>query len=300
MVRKKDCPAFAWGVILMLGFVLMLGLAGCGSSGNTETGDAADPAVTEEPLDDDALEEEDLKGADQFDPVKSGVTVESVFAGVERQPITDEDGDIITEEDTIWIYYSDGTFEQFVDLDGKTVLFSTGTYEFSEGGDFTYEEGASSNGKITIVRNKKYQSGLGLAPYHSSHTFDLGTLGFTQVYAPDPDRQVASIFFGNDMQPYAEETGDAGKIDTWWIYFNDGSFQQYAEVGEDAVLFSTGTYEFKEGSGFLYEAGEQVGANITIERNQKYQRGMGLNSYSASRTYDLSTLDYVQLLVIRD
>jgi hypothetical protein len=86
--------------------------------------------------------------------------------------------------DTWWIYYSDGTFEQFAILEDKVILFSEGTYTLGEGSSFAYEKKADTSDMITIRRTKKYQSGS-LAVYESSHEYELSTLGFVRIAAID-------------------------------------------------------------------------------------------------------------------
>jgi len=79
---------------------------------------------------------------------------------------------------TVWFYYSDGTFEQFVvhnELDD--VLFSTGDYKTS---DSTFADGAV----LTVHRTQKYQDGTGLAPYDSLHDYEPISMGFVRIY-PD-------------------------------------------------------------------------------------------------------------------
>ena len=85
--------------------------------------------------------------------VKEGSNVEAVFVGNKKQPFTENDGDK-GNVDTIWIYYSDMTFEQFAIIEDKTILFSTGTYKFENGGDFIYAENDKDHGNIVINRTK--------------------------------------------------------------------------------------------------------------------------------------------------
>ena len=107
--------------------------------------------------------------------------VSAVFSGVEKQPFTSSDRKEMML-DTIWIYYEDGSFEQYATLENEQVLFSMGTYELSEGADFVYDKNEKAYGRITINRTKKLQQDMSLSDYESSHTYDLNFLGFTQIY----------------------------------------------------------------------------------------------------------------------
>ncbi len=109
------------------------------------------------------------------------MAVSAVYSGIEKQPFTDSDGKEMML-DTIWIYYEDGSFEQYATLENEQVLFSTGTYELSEGADFVYDNKEKDYGQITINRTKKLQPDKSLSDYDSSHTYDLNFLGFTQIY----------------------------------------------------------------------------------------------------------------------
>ena len=244
----------------------------------------------------------DPEGFIKGNVAKKGIDVVAVFAGIDKQPITEEDGDK-DNVDTIWVYYSDNTFEQFALVDDKSVLFSIGTYELSGGEDFIYDGQDKNGGTITINRTKKYDSVRGLVDHESSHTYELYTLGFTQLYAPDSPRKIVTIFSGPDKQPFKEIDQDDNeteneRIDTWWIYYDDGSLEQYAEVHDKLELFSVGTYEFKDNGGFNYQQDEEEHGVITINRTKKYQDGKGLVDYESSHDYDLSTLGFDQLFVI--
>ncbi len=114
---------------------------------------------------------------------RSGKKIEAIFYGLDRQLLIEEDGD---KEllDTIWIYYDDKTFEQFACVEDKMQLFSTGDYEFADGGDFVYEVQEANYGDIIINRHQKYITGKGLVSYESSHTYDLNSLGFIAIVRP--------------------------------------------------------------------------------------------------------------------
>ena len=77
-----------------------------------------------------------------------------------------------------------GTFQQYAVIDGeKDVLFSSGEYSVAE-------EASTSKSLITLHRTQKYQDGIGLADYDSTHEYVLGELGFIRVF-PSDEAQVA-------------------------------------------------------------------------------------------------------------
>ena len=206
-----------FAAIMAVGLLLAFVLCACGQAPDT-----ADPGETAAVTGESAAGETTAAAEVVSDPVgfvsgnviKEGVCVEAVFLGIQKQPLTLEDG-TVTDVDTIWIYYSDGTFELFATVDNHTVLFSVGTYAFEEGGDFIYMEDGDL-GDITINRTEKYVPGQGLAEHESSHTYDLATLGFTQLYAPDAGKNIVTIFTGPEKQPRWQEKSIAGAAAEQW------------------------------------------------------------------------------------
>lgn len=104
--------------------------------------------------------------------------VSAIFVGLDKQLFTGGDNLI----DTIWVYYDDETFEQFAEVGRELVLFSQGNYHFENGGNFIDGKKDLSKGQIVINRHKKYQNGLGLVDYSSTHTYSLYGLGFKCIW----------------------------------------------------------------------------------------------------------------------
>ena len=115
---------------------------------------------------------------------KKGPEVLAAFYGDDKQPFDDGEDGVI---DTLWICFKDGTFCQHAEIgnetgDGGFTLFNTGTFDFAdEESDFVYGEGENGHGYIIIHRSQKYQPEDGLSDYESTHTYELGTLGFAQL-----------------------------------------------------------------------------------------------------------------------
>jgi len=231
-------------------------------------------------------------------PPKTDVEVAAMFAAPDIQPYTEADGNKVML-DSIWIYYTNGTFEQFADVDDSVRLFSAGTYELLNEASFVYENSDAGNGQIVIRREKKLNAN-GLEDYQSERIYDLGTLGFTQLYAPNHDRKVAAVFYGCDKQPHLGLDGDQKLLDTWWIYYTNGTFEQFAIVDDDpakkVVLFSEGEYQLREGSSFAYESAGEADF-ITIHRTKKYTQG-GLTSYDSTHDYELGALGFARIVAI--
>ncbi len=219
--------------------------------------------------------------------------ISSIFTKEEGQSYVEKDGEM-DYLDTMWIYYTDGTFEQFVEHDDTVILFSKGAYSLT-GGDFVYEDGEKDFGDITIKREMKYVGGK-LTSYSSVHTYDLGSLGFDQLYVLDDEsKTVEAVFFGEEQQLFIEMDGDKEYLDTVWIYYSDMTFEQYASFGDKMILFSIGTYYFEDNGNFINCVDEKGHGDIVIKRTMKYSALDGLAPYSSSHAYDLSALDYVMI-----
>lgn len=126
-------------------------------------------------------------------------SVLAVFAKAHAQPIdmpaSPEGEEIQIMADTLWIYYSDSTFEQYAETPLGYELFSTGTYSlkddvvltgsgtyaFDETGDFQIIPFEEDNGKITMSFDYSIQNSE-----PASMTFDLSPLGSACFYVARP------------------------------------------------------------------------------------------------------------------
>ncbi len=113
------------------------------------------------------------------DKSKNQKYIAAIFSGIDKQPFSDSEDSLI---DTLWIYYSDNTFDQYAEIEKEEVLFSQGTYTFKNDGRFLPEPAPSVSIEIEINRTKKYQKGKGLTDYRSSHIYNLYSLGFKQLW----------------------------------------------------------------------------------------------------------------------
>ena len=106
--------------------------------------------------------------------VRTDLNLVAAFMQVDKQKLVRTDG---SEEylTSIWFYYEDGSFEQYAICDGVDVLFSCGDYSVTDG-VFVDQS------VLTIHRNRKYQDGIGLAEYDSTHDYVIGELDFIRIY----------------------------------------------------------------------------------------------------------------------
>ena len=99
----------------------------------------------------------------------------AAFMQVDKQKLVKADGSEAYLP-TLWFYYDDGSFRQFAITEGsENVLFSCGNYTVTDG-VFTDES------VLTIHRTQKYQDGIGLVDYDSTHDYLIGELDFIRVY----------------------------------------------------------------------------------------------------------------------
>ena len=103
----------------------------------------------------------------------------AIFSGIDKQPFSDNEDNLI---DTLWIYYSDNTFDQYAEVEKEHILFSQGTYLLKNNAAFIYDSDNPDSVKIEINRTKKYLKSKGLSDYSSTHTYDLYSLGFKQLW----------------------------------------------------------------------------------------------------------------------
>ena len=109
------------------------------------------------------------------DDTRTDLALAAAFMQVDKQKLVRTDGN---EEylPTIWFYYDDGSFQQFAIVDGEeNELFSCGDYSVT--GNVFADESV-----LTIHRTKKYQDGVGLADYDSTHDYVIGSLDFIRIY----------------------------------------------------------------------------------------------------------------------
>lgn len=215
--------------------------------------------------------------------IKEQADVVAVFAGIEKQPFRLENQPEEDQKvDTVWIYYSDNTFDQYAELRHEFELFSTGKYSFTEGGSFGPE---GKDGSIVIERTQKYSLETGrLADYSSSHEYKLGSLGFTQIYGPETGKEIEAITGDNKLIEYKDEAGVRTRLDSIWLYFTDGTFVDYVFLRGEVVANGLGTFYFDRGGDFHVIPTEEDQGVVQLSW-EKSLTGLA----GEIRTYDLST-----------
>lgn len=230
--------------------------------------------------------------------VKDGIDVVSMFAAPKAQPIdipsAPDSEETEIKADTLWIYYSDNTFDQYAQGPDGYGLFSTGTYSLKNGANFNIEED-QDNGSIVINRNKKKtfdESGqTGLKDYDSSNEYKLGSLGFTQIFGPKDEGKKIEAVFGDDNQLlYTDKSGVVSHLDSVWIMFDDMTFKQFVFLDDDIKLYGSGYYELSDGADFNRIGLEEDSGTITLEYDYNMLYKVTGQKDSGPRTYDLKSL----------
>ena len=161
--------------------------------------------------------------AGEFSASDEAGEVLMVFAAQRKQPhptfTTNKDS-----LDTVWIFFADGDFRQFVIMDGVFALFSSGTYS----------QGPESH--IEINRTRKYMEGAGLQDYSSVHPYTLDTEEYVQLVIPGKKESPVSAVYGSIEH---DETPD-----TYWIFYSDETFEQYGAPEGFFVLLDEGPGTF--------------------------------------------------------
>ena len=236
--------------------------------------------------------------------LKDGIGVAAVFADGLDQPIvdiSDGSGRELDKVDTVWIFYTDNTFDQYAEILGSYTPYSTGTYSFKDDGSFS-----AGKGKLVIERDKHYSIKEGALVDHSSTLeCDLGTLGYAKLFGPEDGKEVEAIFGDDNQLLYKDETQVISFLDSVWIFFTDGSFKVYAFMDQEVVLFGSDTYEFDENGDFHKAApGKKDIGKITlnmdysISENEQPVRTFALDSVGYEAFYE--KLDESLVLPPRD
>ena len=200
--------------------------------------------------------------------IKDGVSVVAIFADAEVNPIegpedAPEDMEPIMA-DAILLYFSDNTFDQYVETPKGFELYSTGTYTFKEEGDFILTE---KEGEDVIALEITQQFSIEdqkLVDASEKNEFDLSTIHLAQLFGPDDEREVEAVFADNNAVIYEDENGVISNLDAIWIYYADGTFEEYAFLKGEVVLYGSGTYAFDEAGDFHIVPLEKDNGTITL------------------------------------
>ena len=209
--------------------------------------------------------------------------IAAIYSAGAAQIITREDGSKELADTVIYIYH-DGSYRQYVMIDGVARLFSEGSCVLNG------ELDSESPVIITLTVRKVFMNGMG--PTLEAMSFDIN-LSDKDNYCLYPigaeDKEIAAAFLQADKQKLVKEDGSTVYLPTVWVYYSDGTFRQHAlPGGREAILFSTGEYsvdgDFSEKDSVL-----------TIHRNRKYMDGIGLADYDSTHDYVVGELDFIRI-----
>ena len=228
--------------------------------------------------------------------VPPGTDVVAVYAQQSKQPFARQGG-VISFLDTVWIYLSDNSFVQYAFIDEKPFVFSKGVYHFENGSSFLAKKAGDNQSHLVIKRTAKFADKKGLKEYKSERRYELNSLGFQNLFClENKGKKIVAIFAGQNKQPY----GDSRLIDTYWIFYDDMTFNQYACSASDPILFSEGTYSLSDGADFDYSENKKDYGKITITRSKKLKPGFNYANHVSSHTYALNTLGFELLVLDKD
>ena len=124
-------------------------------------------------------------------------------------------------------------------------------------------------------------AGSGPEAYESSHEYQIGTLGFELL----AEKGILAIFGDASHEEFTGADGITRYLDTFWIFFEDGTFRQYVFHDEDVVLFSSGRYEFDDIGDFHMPFDDKEHGTITLNWDESVDPHAKL-----SQTCDLNSL----------
>lgn len=208
-----------------------------------------------------------------------GPAISAIYAAPQGQIITEADGSKSLVE-TMLFLYDDGSYRQYVIHNGEAEYYSRGTYSLT----------GSDPAILTFIVRELHQPDHSLAKTNFSYDTLLPDKEEYCLYERERDgAAITGAFFKTDGQKLAKADGSETLLPTLWLYYDDGSFRQYALLdGREIVLFSTGDYT-------LTGAFDETDSTLLLHRTQKYADGAGLSAYDSTHAYSLGTLGYLRV-----
>ena len=204
--------------------------------------------------------------------------VSAVFLANDRQPFADADAETLL--DTLWLFFSDASFEQYaIYPDGSIRQFLAGTYILA--GEAAADSDFPADRKIELTVNNE------------PRTFVISEQFGTKIFEKKAGtKHLLSLFIGNDLQPYPAGDGEEKFLDTVWLYYSDTTFDQYAILPDGRVTqFSTGLYKLSDKKERVLLSGKE----FTLVRTKKYKWNEGLVPYHSVHVYESEPVGYVLL-----
>ena len=213
----------------------------------------------------------------------------AIYSCPDTQIITD-DNQSKELVDTLIFLYQDYSYIQYVELEKRYEVYSKGTFELNF--DWTESGWQDIMPHIITIHVEQIQAD-DLQMEAADLTYDVN-LDRKMDYClyPDNDQvdlKLVAVFMQMDKQKLVKTEGTEEYLPTIWLYYDDGTFKQYAVVdGENNILFSCGDYSVTSDS-FANES------MLTIHRTQKYQDGTGLTDYDSTHDYVLGELGFIRI-----
>lgn len=220
--------------------------------------------------------------------IKDGVSVVAIFAAAGVHPIQGPDGAPEDREpvlaDAILLFFSDNTFDQYVETPLGYELYSAGTYSFKEDGDFILSEDGNEDILVIEINRQLSMDGRQLAEVSISGEHALGADHLGQLFEPDDGKEVEAVFADDHVAIHRDENDVISHLDAIWVYFTDGTFAEYAFLNDEVVKYGSGAYKLNDAGDFHILPEEEDYGTIT----QTWEESMG-GFTGESLTFDLGT-----------
>ena len=213
-------------------------------------------------------------------------TVAAVYCAVQALIVTNEEGGKELA-DTIIYLFDDGTYCQYFVRDGAMEVYSSG--EVIKNGD---PEDLSDPVIVTFHARKMWQDKDEYRDVDLSYDVNLSEKNEFCLYPVGIEEglELEAVFMQAEKQKLVLEDGTESYLSTIWMYYDNGSFQQYAlmpKTGEE-LLFSTGDYVINGD----FATPKSI---LTLHRTQKYADGIGLSEYDSTHDYTMGEQGFIKI-----
>ncbi len=212
----------------------------------------------------------------------------AIYSSPGDQILTGED-DIDDIVSTVLYLYKDFTYSQHGIHDGRCETYSTGRFHIN----FDWDKAGQDSGKphiMTLHVKKLHNDDHQLKDVKLSYNVDLDRLSDYCLYSDTGSGpKLTAAFMQADKQLLVRRDGSRTYLPTMWLYYDDGSFKQYALDDKKDILFSKGDYTLTGG-----KFGDE-GVVLTIHRTGKYQDGTGMAAYNSRHDYKVNSLGFIRI-----
>ena len=191
--------------------------------------------------------------------------VTAIYCAVQRQIVTNAEGEKELA-DTIIYLFDDGTYGNPEDLSDPVI--------------------------VTFHAQKMWKDQDEYMDVDMSYDVNLSEKGEFCLYPVGSEEGLVldSVFMQAEKQKLVLKDGAERYLSTIWLYYDNGSFQQYALMPEarEKLLFSTGDYVINGD----FATPKSV---LTLHRTQKYADGIGLSEYDSLHDYSIGELGFIRV-----